>query len=92
MNGAPLPSRIGTSRLSISMIGIVDAHAVENAQQMLGRGDQNALPHQAGGVADARHVLITGGNAEVLKIGAFERRYPWMAARALPAYVTGTPL
>ena len=37
---------------------------------MLGGGDQHALPHQAGGIADARHVAPTGGNLEIVEIGA----------------------
>ena len=45
-------------------VDVVDAHGVEDAQQVLGGGDQDALAHQAGGVADARHVPPTGGNRE----------------------------
>ena len=42
---------------------------------MLGGGDQDALAHQAGGVADARHMAPTGGNregVEAIEIGAQE--------------------
>ena len=52
--------------------GVVDSHGVEHAQQVLGGGDQHALAHQAGGVADARHVPPTGGDREVVQIGAHE--------------------
>ena len=53
-------------------VDVVDAHGVENAEQMLGGGDQDALAHQAGGVTDARHVPPTGGNLEILEIRAHE--------------------
>src|SRR6185295_2661785 len=35
---------------------VVDAHAIERAQQMFRGGNQNALPHQAGGIADLLHI------------------------------------
>ena len=53
-------------------VDVVDPHGIENAQQVLSGGDENALAHQAGGVADARHVPPTGGNLEVIQIRAHE--------------------
>jgi len=52
--------------------GVVYAHAVEGAEQVLGGGDQHALAHQAGGVTDFLHVAPTGGNGETFEIGADE--------------------
>jgi len=40
---------------------VVDSHGVENTEEVLGGGDEDALAHQAGGVADARHVPPTAG-------------------------------
>ena len=51
---------------------VVDAHAVEHAEQVLGGRDQHALAHQAGGVADFLHVAPTGGNREAVEVGADE--------------------
>src|SRR5262249_7827822 len=51
---------------------IVHAHAVEHAQQMLCGGDQHALPHQAGRVADLLHVAPACGNAEPVEVGSDE--------------------
>ncbi len=51
---------------------VVHSHAVEHAEQMLGGGDQHALPHQAGGIAYASHVAPTGGDMEIVEIGAEE--------------------
>src|SRR5579871_1695451 len=53
-------------------IRVIDAHAVEHAEQMLGGGDQHALPHQAGGVAHAGNVAPAGGNGKIVQIGADE--------------------
>ena len=39
---------------------------------MLGRRNQHALPHQAGGVADFGYLLIAGRNREVLQVGSKE--------------------
>ena len=39
---------------------------------MLGGGDQHALAHEAGGVADLGHVAADGGNLKVVQIGAAE--------------------
>ena len=51
---------------------VVHSHAVENAQQVFGRRDQDALTHQAGRIAYTGHVLPTGGDLEILQIGANE--------------------
>src|SRR5690242_6662609 len=52
--------------------GVVDAHAVEGAEKVLGGGDQHALAHQASGVADLLHIAPTGGDGEAFEIGADE--------------------
>src|SRR5579862_47946 len=52
--------------------GIVDAHAVKHAEQMLGGRDQHALTHQAGGVAYARHMPPACRDREAVQIGALE--------------------
>src|SRR5581483_8886425 len=51
---------------------VVDAHADEGREQMLGGGDEHALPHEAGGVANLGDVAADGGNFEVVEIGAAE--------------------
>src|SRR5208282_601452 len=51
---------------------IVDAHADEGREQVLGGGDQNALFHQAGGIADAGYVAAAGFKFEVIEVGAAE--------------------
>src|ERR1035438_4937456 len=53
-------------------VGVVDAHGVEHAQQVLRGRDQDALAHQAGGIADARYMPPTGGDREAVEIGADE--------------------
>ena len=53
-------------------VGVIDPTGIENAQQVLGGGDQDALPHQAGGVADTRDVAPACGDVEIVKIGANE--------------------
>ena len=58
--------------------GVIDSHAVQHAQQVLCRGNQYALAHQAGRVADSRDMSPTGWNGEILQIGAFEKRCLWM--------------
>ena len=52
--------------------GVVDAHAVEDAQQVFGSGDEDALAHEAGGVADALDVLPTSGDLETVEVSAGE--------------------
>ena len=49
---------------------VIDAHADESREQMFGGGDQDALAHQACGVADFGHVAPGGRNLEVVEIGA----------------------
>ncbi len=71
--------------------GVVDAHAVKDAQQMFGGGDQHALPHQAGGVADARDVLPTGGDGKPLQVSAPEDN-PGGGGAGRMRMRTGTPL
>src|SRR5258706_16064224 len=39
---------------------------------MLGGGDENALLHQAGGVADASYVTSTGFDREAFQVGAMK--------------------
>ena len=51
---------------------VVNPHAVEHAQEVLCSRDQNALPHQAGRIADARYMPPARGNGEVFKIGPDE--------------------
>ena len=51
---------------------VVDAHADERGEQVLGGGDEHALAHEAGGIADLGHVAADGGNFEVVEIGAAE--------------------
>src|ERR1039457_2724760 len=53
-------------------VDVVDAHGVEDAQEVLGGGDEDALTHQAGGIADARHMAPTGGDWEAVEIGTYE--------------------
>ena len=51
---------------------VVDAGAEEGGEQMLGGGDEDALTHEAGGVADFGDVAAGGGNFESVEIGAAE--------------------
>src|ERR1700686_1645049 len=44
--------------------GVVDTHASEGREQVLGGGDEHALFHQAGGVADASYVTSAGLDLE----------------------------
>src|SRR5215472_14791504 len=53
-------------------VDIVNFAGVESGKQMLGGGDKHALLHQAGGVADARHVADMGFDFEVIKVEAPE--------------------
>ncbi len=52
--------------------GVVDAHADKSRQQVLGGGDEDALLHQAGGVADLGHVAADGLDLVAIEIGAAE--------------------
>ena len=51
---------------------VIDAHADERGKQMFGGGNQHALFHQAGGIADAGDVAADRLNLESIKIGAAE--------------------
>ena len=51
---------------------IVDAHTNEGGEQVLGGGDEHALAHEAGGVADFGDVAADGGNLEVVEVCAAE--------------------
>ena len=48
MNGAALPSMIGTSGEFSSTMHVVDAHADERRQQVLDRLDRHLVARQAG--------------------------------------------
>ena len=50
--------------------GVVHAHADEGREQVLGGGDEHALLHQAGGVADLGDVLADGWHVESVEIDA----------------------
>ena len=69
-----LPAAIENRHLQVIDLDerVVDAHAVEHAQQMFSGRDQNALPHQAGGVADPRYIAPTGWDREVVQVRAQE--------------------
>jgi hypothetical protein len=49
---------------------VVDAEAEEGGEQVLGGGDEHALAHEAGGVADLGDVAAGGGDFESIEIGA----------------------
>ena len=49
---------------------VVDSHADEGGKKMLRGGDQYALAHEAGGVADLGDVATDGGDFEVVEVGA----------------------
>ncbi len=51
---------------------VVDAEAVEGAEEVFGGGNEDALAHEAGGVADAGDVFIAGGDGEIVEVGAAE--------------------
>ncbi len=51
---------------------VVHAHADEGGEQVLGGGDEHALAHEAGGVADLGDVAADGGDLEVVEVGAAE--------------------
>ena len=61
-------------QLQVVQLGnhVVHAHADERGEQMLGGGDQHALAHQAGGVADFGHIAANGGNFKVVQVRAAE--------------------
>ena len=51
---------------------VIDSHGVKDAQQMLGRGDQNALLHEACGIAYAGDITPTRWNQKPFEICANE--------------------
>ena len=69
-------------------VDVVHAAGVERRQQVLGGGEQDALLHQAGGVADARDVADVRLDFEIIEIHAAKndtgirrrRHEPQMAA------------
>ena len=65
---------------------VVDAHADERGEQMLGGGDEDALAHEAGGVADFGDVAAGGGNFESCRDRCGGRRCRSRRARATGAW------
>src|SRR3984957_8729216 len=51
---------------------VVDAHADQGGEKMLGGGDEHALTHDAGGVADLGDISAGGRNLVIVQIGAAE--------------------
>ena len=51
---------------------VVDAHADQGGKKMLGGGDEHALTHDAGGVADLGDISAGRRNLVVVQIGAAE--------------------
>ena len=51
---------------------VVDAIRVGGGEKMLGSGEQDALLHKAGGVADASDVVAVGFDGEIVEIDAAE--------------------
>src|SRR6266850_138704 len=51
---------------------VVDAVGIGGGEKVLGGGEQDALLHKAGGVADASDVVAMGFDGEVVKINAAE--------------------
>ena len=51
---------------------VIDARSQKCGKQMFGRGDEHALAHEAGGVADFGHVAAGGGDFKIVQIGAAE--------------------
>ena len=45
---------------------------MQGGEQVLGGGDEHALAHEAGGVADLGDVAAGGGDFEVVEVGAAE--------------------
>ncbi len=50
--------------------GIVDAATDQGGEQVLGGGNEHALFHQAGGIADPGYVLAHGLHFKAVQIGA----------------------
>src|SRR5690348_15878746 len=51
---------------------VINAARIERCEQMLSGGEQHAVHHKAGGVADAGDVAAVGFDFEIVKIGAAE--------------------
>src|SRR5258707_8590514 len=51
---------------------VVDAVGIGGGEKVLGGGEQDALLHKAGGIADASDVVAMGFDGEVVKIDAAE--------------------
>lgn len=51
---------------------VVDAVGVGGGEKMLGGGEQDALLHEAGGVADASDVVAVGLDGEIVEVDAAE--------------------
>jgi hypothetical protein len=49
---------------------VVDAAGIDGREKMFGGGKQDALLHQAGGVADAGYVMALGFDGEIVEIHA----------------------
>ena len=49
---------------------VVDSAGVDRGEQVLGRGQQHALFHQAGGVADARDVVALRFDRKIVEVDA----------------------
>ncbi len=50
-------------------VGVVDAHAVEHAEEVFGGGNEHALAHEAGGVAHTGDVTPACGDGEAIEVG-----------------------
>lgn len=51
---------------------VVDAEGIGGGEKMLGGGEQDALLHKAGGVADASNVVAVGFDGKIVEVNAAE--------------------
>jgi hypothetical protein len=51
---------------------VVDAGGVEGGEKMFRGGEQDALLHKPGGIADTRNILAVGFNGEIVEVDAAE--------------------
>jgi len=51
---------------------VVDAIGVGGGEKMFGGGEQDALLHEAGGIADAGDVVAVGLDGEIVEVDATE--------------------
>ena len=72
MNGAALPSMIGTSGEFSSIEHVVDAHADERRQQMLDRLDRHFVARQPGRELNPGQVLHGRRHLVVAEVGPAE--------------------